>query len=227
MRIIRAQNLVKHYRHGPNLVEALRGVSLEVHQGEFMAITGPSGSGKSTFMQIIGCLDRPTYGTYECCGRPVERLADDQLAAIRNQKIGFVFQSFNLLPRLSAWKNVALPLLYAGVSRRARQQLAVEALDLVGLSDRLEHRPSELSGGQQQRVAIARALVNHPALILADEPTGNLDSRTGLEIMKVFQELNRLHGVTIMLVTHDARIAAYCQRRLGLQDGKIVTDGVD
>lgn len=146
---------------------------------------------------------------------------------IRNQKIGFVFPSFNLLPRLSAWKNVALPQLYAGVSRRQRQQSAIEVLNLVGLSGRIEHRPNELSGGQQQRVAIAQALVNRPALILADEPAGNLDSRAGLEIMKLFQELNRLHGVTTMLVTHEARIAAYCERRLGIQDGKIVTNGVD
>jgi putative ABC transport system ATP-binding protein len=227
MRLIQAQNLVKHYRHGANLVEALRGVSLEVQQGEFIAIMGPSGSGKSTLMQILGCLDRPTYGSYEFCGVPIEPLDDDALAAIRNQKVGFVFQSFNLLPRLNAWKNVALPLLYAGIPRHERQRLASEALTLVGLEDRVEHRPNELSGGQQQRVAIARALVNNPLMILADEPTGNLDSRVGLEIMKIFQELNRLRGVTVMVVTHDPRIAAYCQRRLSLQDGKIVTDGMD
>ncbi len=227
MRIIRAQNLVKHYRHGTNLVEALRGVSVDVHRGEFVAIMGPSGSGKSTLMQILGCLDRPTYGTYEFCGVPIEQLGDDALAAVRNQKIGFVFQSFNLLPRLSAWKNVSLPLLYAGISRQERKQLAIEALDLMGLADRIEHRPNELSGGQQQRVAIARALVNNPVLLLADEPTGNLDSRVGMEILKIVQELNSLRGVTIMLVTHDPRVAEYCQRRLSLQDGKIVTDGTD
>ncbi|HXH10194.1 MAG TPA: ABC transporter ATP-binding protein [Alphaproteobacteria bacterium] len=224
MTIIRVHNLVKRYQHGANVIEALRGVSLEVQSGEFVAVTGPSGSGKSTLIHIIGCLDRPTYGTYEFCGMPVEHLDDDKLAAVRNQKIGFVFQSFNLLPRLPAWKNVALPLLYAGVARRERKQLALEALHLVGLSDRVGHRPNELSGGQQQRVAIARALVNHPTLILADEPTGNLDSHVGMEVMKVFQELNQLRGVTIMLVTHDPHIAAYCQRRLGLEDGKIITD---
>ena len=227
MRIIQAHNLVKHYRRGSNLVEALRGVSFEVHQAEFVAIMGPSGSGKSTLMQILGCLDRPTCGTYEFCGEPIERLDDDALAAIRNQKIGFVFQSFNLLPRLSAWKNVSLPLLYAGVSRQERKELAVEALDLMGLTDRMEHRPNELSGGQQQRVAIARALVNNPVMILADEPTGNLDSRVGMEIMEIFQELNSLRGVTIMVVTHDQGIAAFSRRRLSLQDGKIIADGVD
>jgi putative ABC transport system ATP-binding protein len=227
VRIIQAHNLVKHYQHGPNLVEALRGVSFEVQQGEFVAIMGPSGSGKSTLMQILGCLDRPTHGTYQFCGVPVDQLDDDALAAIRNQKIGFVFQSFNLLPRLSAWKNVSLPLLYAGIPRQERRQLAVDALDLMGLADRVDHRPNELSGGQQQRVAIARALVNNPAMLLADEPTGNLDSRVGIEIMKIFQELNGLRGVTIMLITHDARVAEYCQRRLSLQDGKIVTDDLD
>jgi putative ABC transport system ATP-binding protein len=227
MRIIQAHNLVKRYQHGINLVEALRGVSFEVHQGEFVAIMGPSGSGKSTLMQILGCLDRPTYGTYEFCGVSVEQLDDDALAAIRNQKIGFVFQSFNLLPRLSAWKNVSLPLLYAGISRQERKELAIEALNLMGLADRIEHRPNELSGGQQQRVAIARALVNNPVMILADEPTGNLDSRVSMEIMEIFQELNSLRGVTSMLVTHDQNIAAFCQRRLSLQDGKIVADGLD
>jgi putative ABC transport system ATP-binding protein len=227
MRIIQVQNLVKHYQHGANHVEALRGVSFEVHQGEFVAIMGPSGSGKSTLMQILGCLDRPSTGTYEFCGVPVEQLDDDALAGIRNRKIGFVFQSFNLLPRLSAWGNVALPLLYAGSSRQERKQMALEALARVGLEDRVEHRPNELSGGQQQRVAIARALVNNPVMILADEPTGNLDSRVGMEIMNMLQGLNRLHQVTVMLVTHDSRIAAYCQRRLSLQDGKLVTDGMD
>jgi putative ABC transport system ATP-binding protein len=227
VRIIQAHNLVKHYQHGPNLVEALRGVSFEVQPGEFVAIMGPSGSGKSTLMQILGCLDRPTYGTYEFCGMPIDQLDDDALAAIRNQKIGFVFQSFNLLPRLNAWKNVSLPLLYAGIPRQERRQLAIDALDLMGLADRVDHRPNELSGGQQQRVAIARALVNNPVMLLADEPTGNLDSRVGIEIMRIFQELNSLRGVTIMLITHDARIAEYCQRRLSLQDGKIVTDGLD
>ena len=227
MRIIQAHNLVKHYPHGSNLVEALRGVSFEVQQGEFVAIMGPSGSGKSTLMQILGCLDRPSNGTYEFCGAPIEQLDDDALAGIRNRKIGFVFQSFNLLPRLSAWKNVALPLLYAGISRHERRQMALEALALVGLEDRVEHRPNELSGGQQQRVAIARALVNRPAMVLADEPTGNLDSRAGMEIMNMLQGLNRLRQVTIMLVTHDPRIAAYCQRRLRLQDGQTVIDGMD
>jgi putative ABC transport system ATP-binding protein len=227
MQIIRVHNLVKYYRHGANLVEALRGVSFEVYEGEFVAVMGPSGSGKSTLMQILGCLDRPSHGTYEFCEVPIERLDDDALARIRNQKIGFVFQSFNLLPRLSAWKNVALPLLYAGISRQERKRMAIEALTLVGLEDRVEHRPNELSGGQQQRVAIARALVNNPVMLLADEPTGNLDSRVGTEIMNILQGLNHLRRVTILLVTHDPRIAAYCQRRLSFQDGKIVTDGTD
>ena len=224
MRVIHAQNLVKSYPQGAQQVEALRGVSLEVEAGELIALMGPSGSGKSTLMHILGCLDRPTQGTYEFCGTSVEQLHEDALAAVRNHKIGFVFQSFNLLPRLSAWKNVALPLLYAGVSRRERARLAQEALDLVGLSDRVHHRPNELSGGQQQRVAIARALVNHPAMILADEPTGNLDSAVGMEILGVFHDLNRLRGVTLLIITHDPRIAQSCPRRLRLQDGKIVTE---
>jgi putative ABC transport system ATP-binding protein len=224
MPIIRVHNLVKRHQLGSNVVEALHGVSFEVQSGEFVAIMGPSGSGKSTLIQIIGCLDRPTHGTYEFSGVPVEQLDDDSLAAVRNQKIGFVFQSFNLLPRLSAWKNVALPLLYAGVARRERKELALEALHLVSLSDRVDHRPNELSGGQQQRAAIARTLVNRPVLILADEPTGNLDSQAGIEVMKIFQELNQWRDATIMLVTHDPHIAAYCERRLRLQDGKIISD---
>lgn len=227
MVIIRAINLVKLYQRGSNVVEALRGVSLEVQGGECVAVMGPSGSGKSTLMHILGCLDRPTLGTYEFCGTSVERLNDDELAAIRNQKIGFVFQSFNLLPRLSAWKNVALPLLYTGIPRLQRKQLAEEVLDLVGLSDRVTHRPNELSGGQQQRVGIARALINNPVVILADEPTGNLDSKVGGEILEIFQDLNRLRNVTIIMITHDSHVAAVCGRRIRLHDGKIVVDGVE
>ena len=227
MGIIRAHNLVKRYQQGATVVEALRGVSLEVEAGELVAIMGPSGSGKSTLMHILGCLERPTLGTYAFCGASVEQLDDDSLAAIRNRKIGFVFQSFNLLPRLTAWKNVALPLLYAGVPRAQRQALALQALDLVGLSGRVAHRPSELSGGEQQRVAIARALINNPVVILADEPTGNLDSKVGSEILQVFQDLNRLRGVTMLLITHDPLIAAHCGRRIRLHDGKIVTDDAE
>ncbi|MBI3326947.1 MAG: ABC transporter ATP-binding protein [Nitrospinae bacterium] len=225
--MIRAHNLVKRYPQGTNVVEALRGVSLEVEAGELVAIMGPSGSGKSTLMHILGCLERPTLGTYAFCGASVEQLDDDALAAIRNRKIGLVFQSFNLLPRLTAWKNVALPLLYAGVPRAQRQPLALQALDLVGLSGRVAHRPSELSGGEQQRVAIARALINNPAVILADEPTGNLDSKVGSEILQVFQDLNRLRGVTLILITHDPLVAAHCGRRIRLHDGKLVTDDAE
>jgi putative ABC transport system ATP-binding protein len=224
MRIIRVQNLVKHYQHGANRVEALRGVSFEVHQGEFVAVMGPSGSGKSTLMQILGCLDRPSTGTYEFCGAPVEQLDDDALAGIRNRKIGFVFQSFNLLPRLSAWGNVALPLLYAGSSRQERKQMALEALARVGLEDRVEHRPNELSGGQQQRVAIARALVNNPVMILADEPTGNLDSRSGAEILSFMRRAVQELGQTVVMVTHDPVAASYSDRVVLLADGRIVDE---
>ena len=221
--IIRTRGLRKDYVLGAETIRALRGVDLEIHAGEFVAVMGPSGSGKSTFMNLIGCLDTPTEGEYWLSGVPVSQLSDDELAHIRNQEIGFVFQTFNLLPRATALHNVELPLIYAGVGAKERRRRAEEKLDLVGLSDRMGHRPPELSGGQRQRVAVARALVNHPALLLADEPTGNLDSVTGEEIMDVFVELNR-EGQTIVLVTHEANIAAYSRRQVHLHDGVIAND---
>jgi putative ABC transport system ATP-binding protein len=221
--IIRTQGLRKDYVLGAETVRALRGVDLEVHPGEFLSIMGPSGSGKSTFMNLIGCLDTPSDGEYWLNGVRVSDLNDDELARIRNREIGFVFQTFNLLPRSTALHNVELPLIYAGVGAKERKRRAEESLELVGLSDRMGHRPPELSGGQRQRVAVARALVNNPALLLADEPTGNLDSVTGEDIMKVFVELNR-EGQTIMLVTHERNIADYSARQVHLYDGVISKD---
>ncbi len=223
--VIQLENIVKIYQMGQIQVHALRGVSLEIRRGEMVAIMGPSGSGKSTLMNIVGALDTPTSGRYFLEGQDVSRLNDDELAKIRNERIGFVFQNFNLLPRLTALEQVELPLVYAGkLSRRERRRLAREALEQVGLGDRLHHRPNELSGGQQQRVAIARALVNNPSIILADEPTGNLDSKSGAEVMYIFQHLNREQGITVVLVTHEPDIARHTQRIVYLRDGLIVRD---
>lgn len=222
--VIAVSELTKTYMlGGKTTVPALRGVSLEVFPGEFVAIMGPSGSGKSTFMNLLGCLDRPTSGKYWLAGNLVSSLSSDRLASMRNQLIGFVFQGFNLLGRASALRNVSLPMVYAGLSRRERDIRASKVLELVGLGGRINHKPSELSGGQQQRVAIARALINGPALLLADEPTGNLDSHTSIEIMGILQALNE-QGLTIVLVTHDANIAQYAKRQVAFLDGLIVRD---
>ncbi len=217
--VIEIKDLKKTYRMGDVEVNALRGVSFTVERGEMVAIMGPSGSGKSTLMNIIGCLDTPSDGSYLLDGVEVDNLNDDQLANIRNKKIGFVFQSFNLLPRTEALANVELPLVYAGEGNR--HQRAVEALEKVGLGQRVHHRPNELSGGQQQRVAIARALVTNPAIILADEPTGNLDSQSGDEIMGIFEHLNKDQGLTVVLVTHDPDIGAHAQRIIRIRDGLV------
>lgn len=222
--VIQLENIHKIYSLGEVEVHALRGVSLSVRRGEFLAVMGSSGSGKSTLMNIIGCLDRPTRGTYRLDGQDVSRLSKDERADIRNGKIGFVFQGFNLLPRTSAFENVELPMLYAGVGTAERRRRALEALSAVGLAGREESAPNQLSGGQQQRVAIARALVNHPSLILADEPTGNLDSRTSVEIMEVFQRLNREQGMTVIYVTHEQDIAQYADRVIVFRDGKLIRD---
>ena len=223
MAIIATEDLSKDYHLGPHTVHALRGVSVSIEPGEFVAVMGPSGLGKSTFMNLLGCLDRPTAGRYWLDGEDVARLSRDQLASVRNAKIGFVFQMFNLLARTSALENVELPLLYGGISARERRQRARARLEAVGLAEREHHHPSQLSGGQQQRVAIARALVNDPAVILADEPTGNLDTRTSVEILALLQRLNR-QGLTIVLVTHEQDIATYAGRRLVFRDGRLRTD---
>ncbi len=222
--VIKAEGLTKIYQMGQVQVHALREVSLQVSQGELLAIMGPSGSGKSTLMNILGCLDQPTSGKYYLAGDNVGQLDDNQLAKIRGKQIGFVFQNFNLLPRTSALNNVELPLIYSGVGRRERRKRSTAALDLVGLGDRLHHKPNELSGGQQQRVAIARALVSRPAIILADEPTGNLDSQSSEELMAIFQRLNQEQGITVIFVTHEQSIAEHTYRIVRLVDGRIVDD---
>lgn len=222
--LIDIRDITKVYVMGTETVHALSGVTLGVERGEYVGIMGPSGSGKSTLMNLIGCLDTPTAGSYVLNGREVARMTDDELAAIRNQEIGFVFQTFNLLPRTSALQQVELPLVYSGLSRRDRRERAAKALDAVGLADRMNHQPNEMSGGQRQRVAIARALVNDPSILLADEPTGNLDSQTGNEIMALFDDLNA-RGNTIVLVTHEEDIAAHAHRIVRLLDGKIRDDG--
>jgi putative ABC transport system ATP-binding protein len=220
---VETRGLEKIYRMGDVEVPALRGISLSIEAREFVAVMGASGSGKSTFMNLIGCLDRPTRGVYLLDGREVGKLSRDQLARVRGQQIGFVFQGFNLLPRTTALENVELPLLYQGVGSRERSSRAAEALARVGLGDRLEHTSSQLSGGQQQRVAIARALVNRPVLLLADEPTGNLDSRTSVEVMGIFQELNE-QGLTVVLVTHEPDIAEHARRIVTFKDGLLLSD---
>jgi putative ABC transport system ATP-binding protein len=228
MALIEVKNLSKTYQLGANnVVHALRGISLSIDKGEFVTVVGPSGSGKSTLMHILGCLDQPTSGQYFLDGKDVSRLSDDELSGIRNRQLGFVFQGFNLLARTSALENVELPLLYTnggGFSAAERRKRAAAALEAVGLSDRADHHPNQLSGGQQQRVAIARALLNNPSILLADEPTGNLDSRTSIEVMDIFQALKEQRGITIVLITHEQQVAEYGSRIVTFKDGHIVSD---
>ena len=223
MSLIHLENISRRYQMGTEVVHALREVSVGIDRGEYIAIMGPSGSGKSTLMNLVGCLDTPSAGRYELNGTSVSEMDDNQLAEIRNREIGFVFQTFNLLPRASALHNVELPLIYAGVPSKERRGRAIVALQAVGLGDRTDHRPAELSGGQRQRVAVARALVNHPSILLADEPTGNLDSKTGEEIMQLFEQLWE-HGQTIIIVTHEHDIAAHARRQIHILDGLIDRD---
>lgn len=222
--MIELENVTKIYRMGQSKVVALESINLNIEAGEMVAIMGPSGSGKSTMMAILGCLDIPSKGVYRLEGEPVEKLSDNQLARVRSRKVGFVFQQFNLLPRTSALENVMLPLLYDGVKGKARLEKARAALETVGLADRMSHRPNQLSGGEQQRVAVARSLVNDPTILLADEPTGNLDTKTGEEIIGLFQKLHEEKGQTVIYVTHDAFIARHTQRIIRLVDGKIISD---
>ena len=225
-KVIEIDDIAKTYQIGTVIVKALRSVSLSINRNEYVAIMGPSGSGKSTLMNLLGCLDTPTRGSYILNGTDVSKLEDDYLAEIRNKEIGFVFQTFNLLPRYTALENVTLPLIYAGVSKLEREKMAIEALDKVGLSDRMDHKPNELSGGQRQRVAIARALVNKPSIILADEPTGNLDSKTSIDIMGLLNDIHR-NGNTVILVTHEEDIANYAARIIRLFDGEVSQDTIN
>lgn len=222
--MVELKNIYKIYQLEGVEVVALKNVSIEIKEREFVAIMGPSGSGKSSLLYIIGCLDVPTKGSYRLFGEEVSRLKETELAKIRNKSIGFIFQTYNLLPRTSALKNVEIPMIYAGIKRKERQERAKESLKLVGLLERMNHRPSQLSGGQQQKVAIARALVNNPKILLADEPTGNLDSKSGKEIMEILTKLNR-NGITIILVTHDKEVASYSRRIIELRDGEVIRDG--
>lgn len=224
--LIDITDIKKYYHVGNVVVKALDGVSVQIHRNEYVAIMGPSGSGKSTLMNVLGCLDTPTSGSYVLNGTDVSRLEDDRLAEIRNKEIGFVFQTFNLLPRYSALENVILPLIYAGISKQERIEMAKDAIEKVDLTDRMEHKPNELSGGQRQRVAVARALVNNPSIILADEPTGNLDSKTSIDIMHLFEDIYK-QGNTIIVVTHEEDIARHARRIIRLRDGKIESDEVN
>ncbi|WP_339755685.1 ABC transporter ATP-binding protein [uncultured Winogradskyella sp.] len=221
--VIEIRNIIRDFKLGQEIVHVLKGIDLDIKRGEYVAIMGPSGSGKSTLMNLLGCLDTPTAGSYKLNGNDVSQMSDDELAEIRNTEIGFVFQTFNLLPRTTALENVALPMIYAGASKKQRQERATEVLDNVGLADRMDHKPNQLSGGQRQRVAVGRALVNKPSIILADEPTGNLDSKTGMEIMGLFDDIHKA-GNTVIMVTHEEEVAAHAHRIIRLRDGIVESD---